>query len=98
MRNDSNPNWEQYLGPVTNAFNAAQHKSIGYLCPKDLTSPEKAVAVDIANNFKNIPRYHASFFEERRERILKSDLKKGDYVYVALPSKPTLRGYHVQVG
>lgn len=97
MRHNGDPNWEKYLQPVTQAFNSAQHQSIGYLCPKDLTSPEKAVAIDIANNFSNIPRYHESFFEERDERKNASDLRKGDFVYMAIPTKPTLRGYHVQV-
>lgn len=94
MRLKHTTHWEELVEAITMSMNKAKHQSIGNLSPIDLTSKEKAVQIDIATNYKNIPQYHEIFFKEKKE-LDKSSLKVGDFVYVAVPMQT--KGFEVKV-
>ena len=96
MRHLDNTHWETLLPQIVSSMNKAKHASLGGLSPVNLTSDEKAAQIDVALGFKNLPRYHDFFFNDRKEIEISGPLVVGDFVHICLPD-PRVRGFHVQV-
>ena len=96
MRHLDNTHWEELLPQIVNSMNRAKHPSLGGLSPINLTSDEKAAQIDVALNFKNLPRFHDFFFKDKEEMAKSGPLQVGNYVQVCLPD-PRVRGFHAQV-
>ena len=96
MRHLDNTHWETLLPQIVSSMNKAKHASLGGLSPVNLTSNEKAAQIDVALGFKNLPRYHDFFFNDRKEIEKSGPLVVGDFVHICLPD-PRVRGFHVQV-
>jgi hypothetical protein len=94
MRHQNRTDWPNILDQVTLNMNSTKHRTIGNLRPIDLTSREKAVAVDVAIGFAK----ESNFKDHRQNEIdfLKnSPIQVNDYVIIAIPS--ATRGFEQQV-